>query len=86
MTDVLPTSFCPWCGYQVDAATCATDQNAKPRPGDLSMCLKCLSFLQFGDDLRLVALPDAAFHKLDDELRFKYLLRRMRRLVGPIPR
>ena len=84
MTDVLPTSFCPWCGYQVDAATCATDQNAKPRPGDLSMCLKCLSVLRFDADLRLEMLPEAEFRALPEEMRS--YLHRMRRLAGPIPR
>ncbi len=37
----LPVCPCPTCGYKMDSATCAEDENRKARPGDLSVCMKC---------------------------------------------
>ncbi len=65
----LVSSSCPFCGYQVDRATNPREPAASPKPGSLSMCLQCTSFLRFDQNLRLIALPQQEFKELPDELR-----------------
>ena len=54
---LLPLCPCPKCGSPNDAATSfdETDpgQKARPRPGDLSVCIGCASIQQFQEDLTL---------------------------------
>lgn len=51
----MPPQTCPACGAKHDAATCATGKD-KPDPGDLSICIRCGSALQFGPDFELLLL------------------------------
>lgn len=41
----MKTRFAPWmcsgCGYMMDAASHIGRTKAKPRPGDVSLCLNC---------------------------------------------
>lgn len=46
----LPKSKCPTCGHILDAATC-TYSNARPRPGDFTVCISCGEILRFGEDM-----------------------------------
>lgn len=71
MTILLPkSSRCPFCDYEMDAATHPDDdESARPKPGDLLMCISCTSFLKLDADLRLVILPDAEFRKLPADLK-----------------
>jgi hypothetical protein len=55
----LPESKCPTCGYVMDSATCIEKKAYRPKPGDLSICLKCGEILIFKADLR-ADLPDVA--------------------------
>jgi hypothetical protein len=48
----LPANLCPNCGKELDAAT-GIDPNARPKPGDFSVCLGCGHLMAFGNDLRL---------------------------------
>ena len=50
-----PQSFCPACGYSIDAASCVA-QDAAPSPGDLSLCARCCAWLQFDAQMRLQAV------------------------------
>jgi hypothetical protein len=50
-TEHAPTP-CPFCDYLLDAATHATDDNARPSRGDLSVCLSCSEILIFDEELR----------------------------------
>lgn len=52
---LLPASRCPVCHYQMDAATCANkaDEAARPRPGDISICISCGEILVFDDNFAL---------------------------------
>lgn len=73
----LPTSRCPVCHYEMDAATCVEKQEAEPSAGDLSVCLNCGAMLQFNDILVLKPMPsDLA---LDTETRA--LLERASKLI-----
>ena len=44
---------CPCCGYVIDCAACPERPGAKPRPGDLSLCLGCAEVLAFNQDMTL---------------------------------
>jgi len=46
-------SKCPTCNYELPAETCIKDANAKPKAGDLSVCLNCGEILVFDPDLKL---------------------------------
>lgn len=48
----LPACRCPYCGTQLDAAT-KLDRAIMPKPGDISVCIKCAQVLVFADDLML---------------------------------
>lgn len=55
-TTHLPPSRCPGCGYLMDAASDA-EGNARPVPGDISICFGCGTAVCFDDELRLAPLP-----------------------------
>lgn len=38
---------CPVCSAGMDAATCISEQAAKPKNGDFSLCTRCASVLVF---------------------------------------
>jgi hypothetical protein len=59
--------ICPVCGYEVDSATCPADPAAKPREGDLSVCLKCASPLVFNKDLNLKVITEEELVNLNAE-------------------
>jgi phage FluMu protein Com len=44
---------CPSCGTITDSDSVAFGEDAKPSPGDVSICLYCAKLLVFGDDLNL---------------------------------
>jgi DNA-directed RNA polymerase subunit RPC12/RpoP len=51
-------SVCPHCGYKMNASTTADiDCDAKPEPGDVSLCAECGAINQFDDNLRVIAMP-----------------------------
>lgn len=51
----LKRATCPTCGYGFDSATSIeTGEAARPREGDLSLCLKCGELLTWNDQMRLV--------------------------------
>lgn len=57
----LPPCKCPTCGYKMDAATPAYfNAKVSPRPGDLSLCMKCGEMLVFTESLtiRILELND----------------------------
>lgn len=46
-----PPSNCPSCGKVNDLAECLEDESARPKPGDVSICIKCGAFLIFNSSL-----------------------------------
>lgn len=48
----LPASQCPYCETKLDAAT-DLETVVMPKPGDISICIKCAQLLIFTDDLTL---------------------------------
>lgn len=57
---------CPVCFNRLDAATCATEEDARPKPGDLTVCFYCTTFLKFDAELRHVALAPGEFQHLSE--------------------
>lgn len=41
------TFRCPRCGYEHDQQECLTSPKATPRPGDLTVCIRCAELLVF---------------------------------------
>lgn len=74
---------CPKCGIHLDGATESNGQETNPKPGDISVCVYCGTFLIFDEEdrqLSLRRLTDEEFIKLPDEVqrelqRVKNLLR-----------
>jgi hypothetical protein len=54
-----PECKCLACGYQFDCATAPDDEVARPKDGDISICLKCGHLAAFNDDMTLRPLTDA---------------------------
>lgn len=55
---------CPYCNKKLDAASCFSDLDAIPSPGDLTVCFGCLGILEFDKDLNLIKCD---IHKLSME-------------------
>jgi hypothetical protein len=51
----VPPARCPSCGYLADAATPVRGMSeAVPKPGDITMCIRCGNVLKFGQSLDLL--------------------------------
>lgn len=72
----IPT-ICPHCGHKLDTGTLEPHEpdaaTAKPKTGDLGVCIECAGFLIYTDDLGNVRAlnpkdMDAMDHRLKAEL------------------
>lgn len=68
---------CPVCGHMLDAATRLEEDDAVPAPGDLTVCIQCVSPLTFTEDMRYQFVDADAFIELPDDSRIE-LARYMR--------
>jgi hypothetical protein len=51
---VLPSDSCPTCSHRLDSATPLPNQgNCRPRPGDLTVCVKCGEALEYTEAMFL---------------------------------
>lgn len=64
----LSTCLCPHCGVELNATTNINDE-APPRPGDLSICFYCAGFLIFSDKLALEKLSHEQLEDSDETAR-----------------
>ena len=55
-TTEMPLSYCPSCGYKMNAAT-SLENDAVPKSGDFSVCLRCGEILRFDENLLLRVVP-----------------------------
>src|SRR5438477_16594 len=53
-----PLTSCPSCGKPLDGAT-GIDVDARPKPGDITICGYCRHLMLFADDLTVRELTDA---------------------------
>jgi hypothetical protein len=52
---VLPSDVCPSCGMTLDSATYPVpgQEEHRPRPGDLSVCIHCAEVLMYGENMKV---------------------------------
>lgn len=76
MSVKIPTQHCPYCKYEVDR----TDglESYKPKPGDISLCLKCMEVSLFDDGMILRAPNDKEMVEIQRSLGWD-LIERARR-------
>jgi DNA-directed RNA polymerase subunit RPC12/RpoP len=43
----LTPTVCPYCGYKLDAAKSPDHPSARPRAGDVSVCMRCGGTLEY---------------------------------------
>ena len=51
-TQPISASLCPGCGALLDATSCVAAPGVAPDPGDLTLCMACMTVLVFNEDLR----------------------------------
>lgn len=89
ITTRTPVVLCPVCGHTLDAASSLTTPEARPEPGDFTVCIECARVLQFDARLRLVSVPAATVARElteNEELqRTVQAIRHLRATVGPPP-
>lgn len=59
-----PVCLCPQCSRVLDAASHSSGERIAPKAGDLSVCLYCLTVLQFAEDLSVLALSQSQLDAL----------------------
>jgi len=64
----MPPAECPNCGYVSDMAA-AIDENVKPSPNDISICINCGHLSAFTEDLKLRNLTDDEIKKVAGDQR-----------------
>lgn len=58
-TTRIPEQLCPYCGEHVDRATPApSNQDARPEPGNFSLCCSCAGILVYQADLTVRKATD----------------------------
>lgn len=60
-------THCPVCNTYLDAAANSDGSGSIPSPGDLSICIECLSYLRYQEDLSLKLLTDDELIALSSE-------------------
>jgi hypothetical protein len=65
--EILPESVCPVCHYVMDADTSPYDFKLRPKPKDLSCCLKCGEILVFQKDLSVAVAGVSDLMHLDPQ-------------------
>lgn len=60
----LPPEHCTECNQLLDAASFIGDERVKPRPGDISLCIRCGHMTAFKDDMRRRELSDEEMHEM----------------------
>ena len=65
-TTLLPRHGCPVCLRAVDAAS-DVEGNARPNPGDMTICAYCASLLEFDHEMRPQFVSDSTLAAMDTE-------------------
>lgn len=69
------------CGYPHDDATSAQFNEARPKPGDISICAGCGVIATFDEDLRVVPMTE---HQANEMLSNPKMVEQLKRVVGVI--
>lgn len=68
---------CPYCGKTLDAATPAFDDSAKPKPGDISICIGCGGSLVFANDMSLREMTQRERERLPEDIKKQFATLRL---------
>jgi len=69
-------SYCIDCKKIIDGASCVNEES-KPSPGDITICLYCGAVMAFNDDLLLRSLTDDEKEFVKDDKTMQKLLRKI---------
>jgi hypothetical protein len=68
----LAREVCQVCGYEFDCASAPYDGNrVRPKPGDLTICLKCGELYMYDENMRVVMPTIDCLNAIDKKLRFQ---------------
>lgn len=65
-TTLLPQHGCPVCQRSIDAASDVRG-DARPNPGDITICAYCASILEFDDEMRPQQASALTLSSIDSE-------------------
>ena len=71
--------YCPVCNERLDGATVIDHSHAIPRPGDITVCFGCASFLTYQPNMDLRLLTELEVYGLDTHA--KALMIEMRKRI-----
>lgn len=83
-THRIPLSKCLSCGIANDAAT-AVGENARPKPGAITVCITCGHVQAYADDLTLRELTGEEAHAVAGDQRI-LAIQRGRKILGIEPK
>jgi hypothetical protein len=63
--------LCPKCGYAMDAHTGTAGNKEPPRPGDIGVCVGCMSPFIFDENLKLREPTDAEMDAIPKDIMVK---------------
>ena len=63
----LEEDHCPKCGCLINASTGIEDENQMPSKGDIYICIKCASILEFDENLKLKLCPQEKINGVDED-------------------
>ena len=67
----LPIMVCPVCSYEADCATDIDGSDARPKAGDLTICIQCGEILEYLKDLTPSKVSVGAMLRLSSAQRAK---------------
>jgi hypothetical protein len=67
-THRLPPALCPHCGFRLDAAS-NMEGEARPKPGDLCLCMNCGAPSLFTEPMGLRRLTQAEVDAMPDNVK-----------------
>lgn len=62
-------STCPCCKRVLDGASCLEDEKLMPNAGDITICIYCLTILEFDNNLKLLEMTNEQISELPHEMR-----------------
>lgn len=69
----VPKNNCLNCGYLMDTLSPCFEHNITPKPGDVSICLRCGAVMKISDNLTPRGMTEAEINALleDEEFMFE---------------
>lgn len=65
LSNNIPECYCPWCGELIDRMTDSSFKGARPKEGDLSICICCAGISIINSNLSLVCITEYDLSRLE---------------------